>query len=46
MTVRPPSTLSLLIAKAAKVATSKVRKPVETATIRELASCSQKWIRK
>ncbi len=43
--VRPPLTLSLAMAKAAKVATKSVISPVETAMKKLLNICNQKFVR-
>jgi hypothetical protein len=45
ITVRPPRTLSRLIANAAVVATNSVIAPTATAISSEFQSCSQKWSR-
>ena len=45
ITVRPPRTLSLLMAKAAVVATNSVIAPTDNAITSEFHSCSQKWSR-
>ena len=42
ITVRPPLTLSRLMAKAAVVAMNSVSRPVATAIHSELPNCSQK----
>ena len=46
ITVRPPRTLSRLIANAAVVAMSSVSAPTVTAMNSEFQSCRQKWLRK
>ena len=44
-TVRPPRTLSRLMAKAAQVDTISVSAPTDTAISSEFHICSQKWSR-